>query len=202
MYGTTVGDESFNAFVRELEEEARALAALNHPNIVKVHGVVHHRTLGHPEALVLELADRTLDDLLRRPDRACLRFFVRNCSHVRVCAPRSCACVPLCACLTLPFFVRARVSEAVCLFSVRALAHLFYKLSISIIHCVVMSFMRAGPLTMLDVWGITKDVLSGLTALHAVPIFHRDVKPNNVLVFGTGDELIVKLGACGSMPAR
>lgn len=59
--------------------------------------------------------------------------------------------------------------------------------------------MAEGPMPPADVARITRDLATGLTAVHAAGIVHRDVKPSNVLLASdrTGRPVVAKLADFG-----
>lgn len=191
LYGIGIGDEAFNRYVRELEEEARSLAMVNHPNVVRSYGLVPHRLHGFTEYLALEFAGGTLDSILYIPDRTCLCVDVcgRVSFHGVVLVVVVCVCLRACS----KYFVdvaRDAISQ-LCM-----MLHQFY--GMHSVRCCEPMLPRAtrcaGPLSLVDIWNITADVLRGLSAMHAIPMFHRDIKPDNILLFGSGVKCVHKLG--------
>ena len=43
------------------------------------------------------------------------------------------------------------------------------------------------------VYSVLSQIANGLKTLHDAGIVHGNLKPSNILIFGTGDEMIVKL---------
>ena len=43
------------------------------------------------------------------------------------------------------------------------------------------------------VYSVLSQIASGLKTLHDAGIVHENLKPSNILIFGVGDEMIIKL---------
>jgi serine/threonine protein kinase len=58
-----------------------------------------------------------------------------------------------------------------------------------------------GPMRVEDVLGIARQLLSALTAAHAVSIIHRDLKPANLMLTGSGHLKILDFGLAKAFAA-